>query len=54
MEGEEFETKFKPLIPEGVLNWSKGFHFCPSCQKMFWKGTHYDKLTRKIENYLSI
>jgi uncharacterized protein with PIN domain len=54
LEGEEFETKFKPLIPEGVLNWSKEFHFCSSCQKIFWKGTHYDKLTRKIKSYLSI
>jgi uncharacterized protein with PIN domain len=52
LEGQDFETRFKPLIPSGVVEWAKEFHHCPTCEKVFWKGTHYEKLISKIGRYL--
>lgn len=52
IEAEDFETRFKPLIPPRVVEWSREFHYCPVCEKVFWKGTHYGKLIRKINHYL--
>jgi uncharacterized protein with PIN domain/sulfur carrier protein ThiS len=45
------EQKYKSLIPGSVLKWAVDFHYCPSCGKMFWKGTHYEKLLKKIQEY---
>ncbi|HLP60510.1 MAG TPA: Mut7-C RNAse domain-containing protein [Candidatus Deferrimicrobium sp.] len=48
---EKAAGKYKPLVPGGVLKWSDEFHYCPNCQKMFWKGSHYEKLIKKIKDY---
>lgn len=50
--GEFFEKKIKPQLPGKILEWCKEFHFCPCCEKVFWKGSHYKKLTRMIDKYL--
>jgi len=52
LEGEFFEKKLKAHIPPGVLEWCKEYHFCPSCEKVFWKGSHYEKLIGLVEKYL--
>lgn len=53
MADQETAKKFKSLVPGEILKWADDFHYCPSCGKMFWKGTHYDKLMKKIEDYLA-
>jgi uncharacterized protein with PIN domain len=45
------KTEFKNIIPPKVLEWTNDFHFCPSCKKIYWKGSHYKKLQRMIEEY---
>jgi uncharacterized protein len=40
-----------PKIPPNVLKWSREFHVCLSCEKVYWKGTHYEKLTRLLDFY---
>jgi uncharacterized protein with PIN domain len=52
-EDEFFQKKLKPQIPAKVLEWCSEYHFCVSCEKVFWKGSHYKKLTRLIKKYLS-
>jgi uncharacterized protein with PIN domain len=54
METGDFEVKFKPLIPSKVVDWAEEFHYCPVCEKVFWKGTHYQKLIQKIDHYLGV
>ena len=49
-----FKKILKSQIPSKVLEWTKEYHFCTSCQKVFWKGSHYEKLIRKIKEYLDI
>jgi uncharacterized protein with PIN domain len=51
--GELFEKKIKPQLPPKILDWCKEFHFCPTCEKVFWKGSHYKKLACMIERYLT-
>jgi uncharacterized protein with PIN domain len=51
---EFFQKKLKPQIPANVLEWCSEYHFCPSCKKVFWKGSHYKKLTRLIKKYLAV
>ncbi|MCP5103210.1 MAG: twitching motility protein PilT [bacterium] len=51
MEGEFFEKEIRPQIPPKVLEWAKEYHYCLSCRKVFWKGSHYEKLIQMIEKY---
>jgi uncharacterized protein with PIN domain/sulfur carrier protein ThiS len=53
MADQETAKKFKSLVPGEILKWADEFHYCSSCGKMFWKGTHYIKLMKKIEEYLA-
>jgi uncharacterized protein with PIN domain len=48
-----FNERLKSQIPPKVLEWTQEYHFCTSCQKVFWKGSHYEKLIRKIDEYLA-
>ncbi len=39
-------------IPPGVLAWCKEYFRCDSCGKIYWKGSHYEKLRRIVEKIL--
>ena len=43
LESECFKSH-KNKIPDGVLKWCNEFHLCPFCEKVYWKGSHYNKL----------
>jgi uncharacterized protein with PIN domain len=38
-------------VPEGVYQRQEEFWRCPVCDKYYWQGTHWDKMSRKIEEY---
>ncbi len=38
------------LIPEKVYASHDEFKQCPNCEKVYWKGSHYDKMGRQIIN----
>ncbi|MGC1425357.1 MAG: Mut7-C RNAse domain-containing protein [Nitrosotalea sp.] len=42
----EVVEKFQVIgkIPEGVLEREKKFWMCDSCKKVYWEGTHFEKL----------
>ncbi|MFZ0184363.1 MAG: Mut7-C RNAse domain-containing protein [Nitrosotalea sp.] len=42
----EVVEKFRIIgkIPEGVLEREKKFWMCDSCKKVYWEGTHFEKL----------
>ena len=46
--GAEFEKK-KRRIPAGVLLRHNEFFLCDSCGRIYWKGSHYDKLLHMID-----
>jgi len=38
----------KDAIPPGVLSWCREFYRCASCGKIYWKGSHYDRLAALV------
>jgi uncharacterized protein len=42
----EIVEKFRVIgkIPEGVLERERKFWMCDSCKKVYWEGTHFEKL----------
>lgn len=36
-------------IPEDTASFYEDFHQCQSCQQIYWKGSHYQKMERLIE-----
>lgn len=48
---ELLKNNFNTQIPEKVLNFYNEFSLCTKCSKIYWKGTHYNNLKIKIDNY---
>lgn len=42
------KEKIKGLIPPVVYRTFKQFNYCPACKKVFWKGTHCEKLLEQF------
>jgi hypothetical protein len=36
-------------VPEKVFNRNEKFWWCPLCDKLYWTGTHYQKIINKID-----
>lgn len=36
-------------VPADVLSFSDRFWYCPQCQKVFWKGSHTDRMLEQLE-----
>ena len=50
--GRLVETTLKEVhndVPPKVREWCDRFHKCNSCGKVYWKGSHYDKLKEKVD-----
>ncbi len=39
-------------LPEKVKNYHSEFHICTGCNKIYWKGTHYENMRKKILSIL--
>ncbi|MDW5561594.1 MAG: Mut7-C RNAse domain-containing protein [Methanomassiliicoccus sp.] len=40
-------------VPERVLAFRKEFYLCPRCGQIYWKGTHWDDIKRRIGRVLT-
>lgn len=40
-------------IPPGVLAWCREYYRCGECGRIYWKGSHYDKLKKRVEGILN-
>jgi uncharacterized protein with PIN domain len=40
-------------VPPKVKEWCDQFHRCMNCGKVYWKGSHYDKLKEKVDRVLN-
>ncbi|MCU0847639.1 MAG: Mut7-C ubiquitin/RNAse domain-containing protein [Spirochaetes bacterium] len=38
------DKTIRPYVPEGVLSWCDEYFRCSGCGKIYWKGSHYEKL----------
>ena len=44
------KNDIKDKVAERVFENNDKFWFCKKCDKIYWKGTHYDKMIEKINN----
>lgn len=45
--------EIKGMVPDFVFNSKDRFYECHNCKRIFWEGTHKEKMKRKIEEILS-
>ena len=43
------KSKIEERIPLKVKEWHNEFWYCSRCDKIYWKGTHFEKMTGFIE-----
>ena len=43
------KAKVKGIVPEPVFERQEEFMRCPSCDKIYWQGSHYDRIMKRIE-----
>ncbi len=44
-EGRALATR----VPPGVLSWCREYFRCRACGRIYWKGSHYEKLRKRVE-----
>ena len=40
----------KILVPEGVTSRHQEFWRCPACRRVYWQGTHWDKMVARLND----
>ena len=43
------KEKIEMRIPPKVKEWQNEFWYCRNCEKVFWKGSHYEEMLKFIE-----
>jgi uncharacterized protein with PIN domain len=43
------KEKIIERLPPKVKDWQNEFYYCRECDKVYWKGSHYDKMKKMIE-----
>ena len=43
------KKEVKNKVPEKVYKHQEIFWLCPGCQKIYWKGSHFDNIVKKID-----
>jgi len=41
-------------VPDGVFQKSKSFHECPECGRIYWEGSHAERIKKRLQNLGSI
>jgi uncharacterized protein with PIN domain len=48
----EGEQELRRQIPADVLEWRDEFFLCPVCEKVYWKGSHFEAMNELIRQIL--
>lgn len=40
----------REIVPEGVLSRHQEFWRCPSCGRVYWQGSHWDKMVERLNS----
>ena len=40
----------KEVVPDGVRSRHQAFWRCPSCRRVYWQGSHWDKMTERLND----
>jgi len=50
---EREKTSVKLKVPFYVFKVHDRFYSCPNCNKIYWRGTHYEDMKSRINQYLN-
>jgi uncharacterized protein with PIN domain len=39
------------MVPDHILKTHVDFSFCSNCNKIYWRGTHYEKMMKRLEGF---
>jgi len=42
------KEKAQDKVPQRIFQHHSEFWYCPTCKKIYWQGTHFDKILHKI------
>jgi uncharacterized protein with PIN domain len=46
---ERKKSEVKELVPPYVFKTQEQFRQCPACGRLYWRGTHWRAMTRRLE-----
>ncbi len=46
-------SQIRKSIPPGVLRWCSKYHSCSSCGKIYWEGSHFERLKKIVGEILN-
>ncbi len=46
------KESIKEKVPERVFSIMNEFYICENCGRVFWHGTHYDKIMKKLREFM--
>ena len=49
---ERSKEQVEDLVPPYVFKTQSQYMECPSCHRIYWKGTHWQAMTKKLEQFL--
>ncbi len=49
---ERSKQQVKDLVPPYVFQTQSQFMECPTCHRIYWRGTHWREMTKKLEKFM--
>ncbi len=49
---ERSKQRVKDLVPPYVFQTQNQYMECPACHRIYWRGTHWQAMTKKLERYI--
>jgi uncharacterized protein with PIN domain len=49
---EKGKDEVKDLVPPYVYQTQSQFMQCPTCQRIYWRGTHWQAMTKRLEKFV--
>jgi len=49
---ERSKQEVKELVPPYVFQTQSQYMECPTCHRIYWRGTHWQAMTRKLKNFI--
>lgn len=46
------KEKIKSKVPPLIYKMFEDFTYCPKCDKVYWKGTHYEKIIQELREFV--
>jgi hypothetical protein len=47
------KEEVKDLVPPYVFKTQSQYMQCPACQRVYWQGTHWQRMSRELEKIVS-